>query len=263
MSYSERSPHPLLRPFVDRFWWRTPSVVAPHGPPSDTTALILPDGCSDVLVDLARGGAYVVGAMTRAAVVPITPSFSLAAVRFRPGAAVLFLGAPADELSDLRVPVEELKAPWLDACRREHASPMAAVAALERGLLERLCSAPPPDPSSRRLARAVSTVLRSPCVPIQELAAELGWTRQHLGRVFRHHVGLRPKELARISRLQRAVYRLQRAPDVELARVAIELGYFDQAHMTRDFRELAGVTPAAARAASGSIFPIPSLWREA
>lgn len=259
MSYLERSPHSLLRPYVDRFWWRAPSNCST----SEDTARILPDGCSDVLVDLARGGAFVVGAMTRATLVPNTPSLSLAAVRFRPGAAVHFLGVPADELTDVRIPVEELKAPWLDACRRKHASPMAAVAALERALLERLCSAPPPDPSRRRLAHAVSALLRSPSVPIQELAAELGWTRQHLGRVFRHHVGLGPKELARISRLQRAVHRLQDAPEIALARVASELGYFDQAHMTRDFRELAGVTPAAARAASGSISPIPSLWREA
>ena len=100
-------------------------------------------------------------------------------------------------------------------------------------------------------------------IRVGELAADLGWTRQHLGRVFRQQVGIGPKELARICRLQRAVHRLQRTPDVELARVALELGYFDQAHMARDFRELAGVTPATVRAAAGSIFPIPSLWLEA
>jgi AraC-like DNA-binding protein len=269
----ERPPHPLLRPYVDRFWWRVASDSVSGGslsssPPSDSAAAsdaarILPDGCSDVLVDLAHGGASVVGAMTRATLVPSISSLSIAAVRFRPGAAVDFLGVSADELTDARVRVEDLPAPWLRACCREHAGPGAAVAALERMLLERLAVAPPPDPARRRVAHAVRALLRAPSLPIQELAADLGWTRQHLGRVFRRRVGLGPKELARISRLQRAVYRLQRAPDMDLARVALELGYFDQAHMARDFRELAGVTPAAARAASGSIFPIPSLWLEA
>jgi AraC-like DNA-binding protein len=184
-------------------------------------------------------------------------------VRFRPGAAVHFLGASADELTDERVPIEELPAPWLEPCHREYASAEEAVAALERLLLERLAVAAPPDPSRRGVGHAVRTLLLSPSVSIRELAKDLGWTRQHLRRVFRHHVGIGPKELARISRLQRAVYRLQRAPGIDLARVALDLGYFDQAHMARDFRELVGVTPAAARAAAGSIFPIPSLWLEA
>lgn len=263
MTYLERAPHPLLRPYVDRFWWRVASDSSSIGNASDDTARILPDGCSDVLVDLTRGSASVVGAMTRATVVASPASLSLAAVRFRPGAAMFLLGVAADELTDARVPVEELPAPWLRTCRREHASPAVAVAAIERLLLERLGAAPPPDPSRRRVAQAVRTLLLSPSTPIQELAGDLGWTRQHLRRVFRQHVGIGPKELARIGRLQRAVHRLQSAPGIDIARVALELGYFDQAHMARDFRELAGVTPATARSATGSIFPIPSLWLEA
>jgi AraC-like DNA-binding protein len=52
---------------------------------------------------------------------------------------------------------------------------------------------------------------------------------------------------------------LQRRPNASLAQAAVELGYFDQAHLCRDFRELVGLTPRAVRAAARTIFPIRSL----
>jgi AraC-like DNA-binding protein len=74
-------------------------------------------------------------------------------------------------------------------------------------------------------------------------------------------VGVGPKQLARVARMQRSVDHLQRDVEREtLAGAAAELGYFDQAHMARDFRELAGLAPRDIRAARGSIFPIRSLW---
>ena len=80
MAYREVIPHAALRPFIDRFWLRTPG-------PAPGPAHILPDGCIDVL--LAPEGATVVGTMTRARAV--TPGGTLAGVRFRPGGAVPFL----------------------------------------------------------------------------------------------------------------------------------------------------------------------------
>jgi AraC-like DNA-binding protein len=59
--------------------------------------------------------------------------------------------------------------------------------------------------------------------------------------------------------MQRAIDAVQRARGAALAAAAIDLGYFDEAHMALDFRELVGLTPAAVRAARGSIFPIRSL----
>jgi AraC-like DNA-binding protein len=76
------------------------------------------------------------------------------------------------------------------------------------------------------------------------------------------HVGVSPKQIARVARLQRAVDELQRGRGVNLADAAVRLGYFDQAHMALDFRDLASVTPLIARASASSIFPIRSLFAE-
>jgi AraC-like DNA-binding protein len=55
---------------------------------------------------------------------------------------------------------------------------------------------------------------------------------------------------------------LQRGAGNGLADAALDLGYFDQAHMARDFHALAAVTPVEAAAGVGSIFPIRSLFAD-
>jgi AraC-like DNA-binding protein len=78
-------------------------------------------------------------------------------------------------------------------------------------------------------------------VGIEALAAEVGWSRRHLGARFREAVGLSPKAVGRLIRVQHAAQRV-RAGD-PLADVAYQCGYADQPHFNRDFRELVGCTP--------------------
>lgn len=257
MPYRELLPPPALRPFVDRFWVGGSDTAVLDPAPKR----ILPDGCIDVLVDVGRArSARVVGTMTRAAVFSNAAHVSVAAVRFKPGGAAPFLRLMAHELTDRVVSVEELGLRWLDACEQSLPNASAVLDALERGLLTRLHQVAPIE---RRVQHAVASLLRASPPTIADLAGALGWSRQHLGRVFREQVGVAPKEFARIARLQRAVHRLQQGRSAELARAALELGYFDQAHMARDLRAIAGLTAVEVRRAEGSIFPIQSLWLEA
>jgi AraC-like DNA-binding protein len=80
---------------------------------------------------------------------------------------------------------------------------------------------------------------------ITELAAELGWSRRHLASQFRAETGLGPKSAARLIRFERACDRLRAAEHPALADVAADSGYVDQAHLARDFRDLAGSTATA------------------
>lgn len=83
---------------------------------------------------------------------------------------------------------------------------------------------------------------------VGDLATEVGWSRQHLTRRFATEFGLGPKLAARVVRFERAQAVVRRTPsDRSLAQVATECGYFDQAHLNRDFVELAGCTPAQLR----------------
>lgn len=78
-------------------------------------------------------------------------------------------------------------------------------------------------------------------ITVGALASEIGWSARHLTNRFRAEVGLRPKETARVVRFDRARRLLRTGARVGDA--AADAGYFDQAHLTREFQALAGVPP--------------------
>ena len=85
-------------------------------------------------------------------------------------------------------------------------------------------------------------------VPVAELAAETGWSARYLSSAFRAETGLGPKAAARVFRFDHARRRIARAaaaaaPGTTLAGLAADCGYYDQAHLARDFRSLAGCPP--------------------
>jgi AraC-like DNA-binding protein len=87
-------------------------------------------------------------------------------------------------------------------------------------------------------------VASSGTATVTDLAADVGWSRQHLTRRFTTEFGLSPKLAGRVVRFERARRMLQATPPfVSIAQVAASCGYFDQAHLTRDFVELAGCPP--------------------
>ena len=116
-------------------------------------------------------------------------------------------------------------------------------ALLDAALARRLDDARPPSAGVawawERLSESHGTV------PIGALAGEVGWSRATWARRFCRQVGVPPKLLARILRFDRVVARLLHAERGRWAEVAYDCGYYDQAHLNRDFRAFAGSTPSA------------------
>ncbi|WP_153068672.1 helix-turn-helix domain-containing protein, partial [Streptomyces orinoci] len=83
--------------------------------------------------------------------------------------------------------------------------------------------------------------------PISALADEVGWSRQHLTARFRQEVGLSPKTLGRIARLQRVMALMRGTRPPSWAEAAARCDYTDQSHLIRDFRLLTGYSPAGLR----------------
>lgn len=78
---------------------------------------------------------------------------------------------------------------------------------------------------------------------VDALARGAGCSRKHLADLFAREVGLAPKALARVLRFRRALDARRAAPGSAWSDIAASCGYFDQAHLIRDFREFAGMSP--------------------
>jgi AraC-like DNA-binding protein len=78
---------------------------------------------------------------------------------------------------------------------------------------------------------------------VEALAADEGWSRKHLTRRFQIEVGASPKVYARILRFEHAHTLAQASPRPSWTEVALACGYADHAHLIREFRALAGLTP--------------------
>jgi AraC-like DNA-binding protein len=112
----------------------------------------------------------------------------------------------------------------------------------ERFLLMRFGRAYAPSPEVAWAYNRIAT--SGGRVRIASIAERLGWSRKHLAQRFGTEIGLGPKTVSRIARLNRAID-AWRTGQAGWAGIAADCGYADQAHMTRDFRDLAGAAPAA------------------
>jgi len=224
MAYVEMQPAAALRPWIECFW----SVRSDE--PS-AAQRILPDGCADLVFDLTSGENMVVGTMTAPVVLPPGGRADFVGVRFRPGCAAAFLRMPLAEVTDDRVPLADVWRGW---------DGRTDLQSLQAELLRRL-----DDRRDRRLDTAVSRVVATGgALRIDDLARDIGISRQHLARLFLHHVGVPPKAFARIIRFRGVVSELATAGGQrDWADIAAHHGYYDQAHLTAEFRQLAGTTP--------------------
>ena len=99
--------------------------------------------------------------------------------------------------------------------------------------------------ASIRVAAIAQSLLQPGAQSIEALAHRHALSRRQLERDFRQCLGVAPAAYARLARFRRAVGAV--ASGEPLAHVAADHGYADQAHMTRTFRALAGMTPGQVR----------------
>jgi AraC-like DNA-binding protein len=103
-------------------------------------------------------------------------------------------------------------------------------------------------PRGAPLARQACALLRASreAHPVHATAGALAVSARHLRRLVTEHVGVAPAEYVRLARFVDAMHRISR-PGPTLGQVAHAAGYFDQAHLCRDFRDFAGLSPQAYR----------------
>jgi AraC-like DNA-binding protein len=231
-AYREDAPSSALRAVVVCTWSRDGS--------QSERDVILPDGCVDIVWD--GESLFVAGPDTGPVVLDsLEARRAHSGLRFRPGVSPAFLGVPASEIRDQRVPLDAL---W-DGSRARRLTDdlvtgsMPATSMLERAVLEHAY-----EPVDALATGAVRAIARVPSTHVDALADRLGVSERTLHRRVLGAVGYGPKVLARIVRFRRFLALASRRDALSLADLAHSVGYADQAHLARECRALADRTPA-------------------
>lgn len=187
------------------------------------------------------------GPQTRYYVAGPKPPGTVLGVSFRPGMAGAILGIPISEIRDAHVPLDALwgsRAVELSDQLLSAATTSQALCVLERALIARIHR-------PLLIHPAVALALRSSefddePVRIHEIRRQTGYSSRHFIELFRSAVGLTPKHYCRLRRFSSVLSQLADR-QTRLAQVALSAGYADQAHLCREFRDLAGISPSAYR----------------
>ncbi|WP_405797491.1 helix-turn-helix domain-containing protein [Streptomyces longwoodensis] len=254
MDYVGRVPAPPLDRFVDDVYCLTgvPRHRLMNVPPMPSAHLFLhldgpvrlwdPDRPTEPAV-FADG--WFMGVWTRRFLFEYPARVRLVGVHFKPWGMAPFVGLPATDLSDRWAPADAVWQRSLDRMRHrvgDATSAAETLDVLEEELTARLAGTPARGldlvrHTGRRLEAAHGTV------PVGALADAAGVSGNHLANLYKEHVGVTPKRMARIYRFARLILSVDAGQPVHWADLAQSAGYFDHAHFSREFKDFTGHTP--------------------
>jgi len=251
---------PLDR-YVEYFWWSrrdTPQLFHEHMLPSGSAQLVFalhdsPIICragtsSGASVEWSRGVVH--GPQWRYYIAGHKPCGIVVGVSFKPGAAGAILGVPVTEVTDRHIRIDELwgtRGTSLQEELRQEDEPTAVFQLLERRLIERLTRPLLIHPAVAHALDSLNSA-RLLC-RITDIQRESGYSARHFIALFHSAVGLTPQHFSRVQRFTTVLKQLAANSKTDLAATAALAGYSDQAHMSRDFRDFAGITPTQYRPA--------------
>lgn len=254
--WAARRPHPALRSLLTRYiGYRQHGVTLPvhRGLPSEHVTLIVSLLEPVRLIDMPgseqrpdRWQGFASGLHAGPALIAQDSEQAGIHLEINPLGVRTLLGLPAAELAGRVIDLAELPRPGLaELPERLRSAPgwAARFEILDETLLGAAAASAGDQPPGE-VGWAWRRLLGSGGgVPVRELASDVGWSRRHFSERFAREVGLTPKQAARVVRFGRATALLRRLPPGGLAEVAHGCGYFDQAHMSNEFRALAGCSP--------------------
>ncbi|ASR49791.1 AraC family transcriptional regulator [Paenibacillus kribbensis] len=267
-TYIEKKPSAALRAYVACYWESGPAARVVEGDFAasceDAASLsqldeaavdrVLPDGCTDILLeynpvtehqDISYCGTFThpfvsarqAGAETR-----------IFAVRFFPGGGHYFHGMPIDLFTGSHFRLEDI---WPES--------IAIIG-------ERILEAQDFNERVRIMDEYLSQLLlrhrTNDCdlmknllhrifvsggsVGIKELAEREAISERQLNRKFGQWIGISPKKFSEVVRFQSVLRTIQNGGPLDWTELALEHGFFDQAHLSRDFRRFYGDSPLTA-----------------
>jgi AraC-like DNA-binding protein len=253
MNYQVYTPSPELQPFVKCFW-----SLEDEAQPMPVKQRVIPDGCMEMLFhygDLYRQyfedgsfitqpRCFVFGQITSFIEIEPTGKSGIISARFAPDGLSPFLNIMVSELEDKAVSIAELfgeKGKSLEEKVLNAPDNAERIQLIETFLLSLLAD---PKTIDTLTKACVDVIVRSQGqIGMVELADKMNMHRRNIERKFTSAIGMSPKQLSRVVRLQATLKMLQEQNFTSLTSLAYENGYYDQAHFIKDFKEFTGMSP--------------------
>ena len=261
MRYREYYPEAPLSRFVECFWTlESETTPDPHQPER-----ILPDGCTELILNYGeeflqhdegkktlQPRNFLVGQMTGPILISPTGSVSLLGIRFHPGGTRPFFRISMYEVTDQVVELGGLSCDLEKQLLEVSVDLPSMIEKIEAVKTILTCHVLRCKHDSWITGLAAKIVESGGVVSVDELAGNAGISSRQLERRFLREIGVGPKLLSRILRFQQ-VFRAVERSDTAWANVALECGYYDQAHLIRDFNQFSQQTPAVLFAAQSQL----------
>lgn len=254
MEYQTYPPTPDLAPFVKCFW----TLKVPKEAPRERQQ-ILPDGCTEICFvfkdDIKRytvhdqfiiqPRSFVMGQISVPFYIEPTGEVDSLGVRFYPSGLHYFIDEPIHHLSNKETPLGELFDPEMSKqleidVHRAH-NIQLRMKIIEDFLLKALQQNVDVDVL---VANTLDTMLATKgSIGVNKILAANTNKRRQLERKFSNLIGVSPKRLCRIIRLQSSLKMILDAEEKDLAKIGYDHEYFDQSHFIKDFKDFTGVSP--------------------
>ncbi|RQO69491.1 AraC family transcriptional regulator [Pedobacter sp. KBW06] len=253
MDYKTYPPSSGLSNYVRCYW----TLDAPKEPNPEKQRIV-PDGCMEMIFHyghlyqqytpegspVLQPRCFVFGQVTRPLEIEPTGETGVFAVRFLPEGFSAFATFPVGDMENRAVPLQELFAEDGIALEKEILNALNTeerIQLVSRFLQHKLIT---PE-SVHQLVRssvAAMMLLRGQ-LSVDELTGNLKVNRRQLERKFSLAVGLSPKQLSKIIRLQSVLKMMAEPGFTSLTNIAYQGAYYDQAHFIKDFKEFTGMSP--------------------
>lgn len=243
--YTEYRPHSLLEQYVETYWAYS-GLFTQEG-----MTRILPAGCVDIVFILNdgqnNGKNYIPGIVgTRTSFIEIgfLGEIKLVGIRFKPGGITAFTKIPINEFTNLLADIDLCETIFDKSFHEsiEEKSIEDIMLFFDEYLLQRLPSIFEVD---NRINYAVSLIKENRGdIEIPNIAEQTCLSDRQFERRFKSSIGISAKTFSRIIKLRNTIHFIKMNPSLSLFEIAINCGYYDHAHLIKEFKSLSGYSPS-------------------
>ena len=253
MNYQVYTPSPELRSFVKCFW-----TLEDDASETPLRQRVIPDGCMEMIFhygdlykqyfedgsSVIQPRCFIFGQITSFIEIEPMGVSGIVSARFLPDGLSPFLDIMVSELEDKAVSLVDLfgeKGKLLEEKVLTATDNTKRIQLIEEFLLSLLAD---PKTIDTLTKACVDVIIHTQGqIGIEELAEKMQLHRRNIERKFTSAIGMSPKQLSKVVRLQATLKMLQQQNFTSLTSLAYENGYYDQAHFIKDFKEFTGMSP--------------------